>query len=185
MSDVGIPYSGNLADRWCHYSGQILIGAIVSAIVLGLRPLSYENPLALFVPVLLFAWVITGGVLMRRHDTQLCEQCLTEMPLNAAEVATRYERRFAVTHLSTDPRMIIGYLIFLVASNLSLAATNVLPFPIEQVLWASCQTTMIYLILAHSTHRRLQPWCRRCDSGGGPGRSVNSDGPAPIGSQHG
>jgi hypothetical protein len=185
VSDIGLPYPGRAADRWGHFSARILIAAIVVSIVLGLRPLPYSNPGALFVPLLLFIVVIASAVLMRQHDRRLCEQCLAAMPLNAAEMATRYHRRFAVTHLAEQPRMVVGYLLMLLGANLALLGTGVLPHRVELTLWAACQSTMIYLIVAHSTHRRLQPWCPQCSGRDGGGEWLTSTDPMPTGSQQG
>jgi hypothetical protein len=39
---------------------------------------------------------------------------------------------------------------------------------------------MIYLILAYTTHRRLQPWCPWCRSDGGGEHEDTSPTPPPV-----
>lgn len=141
-----------------HHACDILIAAIVAVVVLPVLPLS--GLLLLTVPLGLFAIVITSWVLMRQHDRRLCELCMVSMPLNPAEQAARYRRRFWMAHTGAEPRFLLPYLVVLVSSNF---ATS----PIGRVCWALIQLSMIYLVLATSTHRRLQPWCPWCRAGGG------------------
>ena len=95
---------------------------------------------------------------------------MSSMPLDAAEKATRYERRFWTAHAGSEPRYLIPYLVVLIGSNF-------LTSPAGRIAWAVIQLSMIYLIMAQSTHRRLQPWCPQC-SGGGGGEEVES--PDPV-----
>ena len=109
---------------------------------------------------------------------------MSAMPLNPSEAAARCRLRFLVTHLASNRRAVVTYLLFLVSSNVLL----LIPGPgtaqtLGQYSWALVQTTMIYLVLCHSTHRRLQPWCPECE-GGGPGDEEQVSGPAPSGSFH-
>ena len=175
---------GSRASGLGHWGAQILIGAIVAAIALVVRPLPPQNPLAVVVPTGLFLVVIASWLLMRRHDRRLCETCMAAMPLNPAELSVRYRRRFAVAHLAANRPLVIGYLLALVASNFVLLDSSLLPPTPARYVWAILQTTMIYLILASSTHRRLQPWCPQCQDGGGEGEEAAAPDPVPTGYQH-
>lgn len=147
-------------------------------VALAAFPLPADNPVGYVVPVVLFAVVVASWVLLRRHDRSLCEQCLHAMPLDAAASAQRYGRRLAVAHLGQNPRVVVGYLVVLLGSNalLLVGATWAL------VLWAGVQSSMVYPVVSHATHRRLQPWCRWCAGGGGGGADVvDAPDPLPVG----
>jgi hypothetical protein len=116
-------------------------------------------------------------LLMRRHDRRLCEQCVSAMPLNASERATRYQRRFWMAHTGSERRFLIPYLVVLIASNFAVTTT------VGRLFWVVMQASMIYLIRSQVTHRRLQPWCPWCSDGGG-GSHQEEDAPDPVLPQH-
>jgi hypothetical protein len=153
-----IPWSDRVAARLGHHAGTMLIASIVAAVIIGLRPL--PGPFTYTVPIALLAFVLGSWLLMRQHDRRLCEQCASAMPLNPAADAARYQRRFWMAHTGAEPRFLIPYIAVLLGSNF---ATS----PVGRIGWALMQLTMIYLILAQMTHRRLQPWCPWCSGGGG------------------
>jgi hypothetical protein len=166
-----LPRSFSLLERWGHYSPQLLSAAIAGAIALGVRPM--EPSLALVLTALgLLAFVLVTWALMRQHDRRLCESCAAAIPLNAAEQSARYRRRFWLAHSGSNPWYLLPYLALLVGSNFFTGSVG-------RLVWAVVQASMIYLIMAHSTHRRLQPWCPWCsDDGGGDPVSVwEPDGP--------
>lgn len=165
---IGLPYSGGLARRWGHRAPQLLSVAILGAIALGVRPLT-PTPLTMLTAVVLLVFVVVTWLFMRQHDRRLCERCAASMPLNAAEHAARFNRRFWLAHAGGNPRVMIPYLVVLVGSNF-------LTGTLGRIGWALVQSTMIYLIMAHTTHRRLQPWCPQC-AGGGNGNRDNVDEP--------
>jgi hypothetical protein len=136
----------------------MLIGAIVAVIVVMVVPA--PGLFAYTVPVALFGVVIVAFLLMREHDRRLCEMCMLSMPLNAAERASQYQLRFWLAHSATDPRIIAPYMVVLIGSNFLISI-------ITPIGWAAIQLTMVYLVLAYSTHRKLQPWCPWCSEGGG------------------
>ena len=96
--------------------------------------------------------------------------------MNPAESAAQYQRRFAVAHASSERQFMIGYLIGLALSNVLLYSPGSRPAPAALVLWAACQYSLVYLILAHTTHRRLQPWGPRCRGGS----KAGTDAPEPV-----
>lgn len=180
---MSLPWPIRAANRWGHWGAQVLIGANLAAIALVLKPLPYDNPIAVIAPIALFLLVVASWLLMRQHDRRLCENCMSSMPLNASEVAARYRRRFAVAHLASDPRVVVAYLVVLIVSNPSLLGSDLLPGTLAQYVWATIQSTIIYLVLSYSTHRKLQPWCPRCNGGGGDGDDVDAPDPVPSGSE--
>jgi len=97
------------------------------------------------------------------------------MPLNPAQEAARYHNRFAVAHVERP--MVIGYLLVLIVSNLLLVGGATL----GRLIWGVVQSSMVYLVLAYSTHRRLQPWCPRCQDGGGGDHRFDPVDPLPFG----
>jgi hypothetical protein len=141
-----------------HHASQVLIASIVVVVLVSAAPL--PGRLALTVPIALAALVLGSWLLMREHDRQLCEQCMLSMPLNPAAQATRYRRRFWVVHTGAKPQFLIPYIAVLIGSNFAIPATG-------RLCWALIQLSMVYLILATSTHRKLQPWCPWCSEGGG------------------
>ena len=156
---IDLPYPGGLARVWGHRAPQLLGGAILGAIALGVRPMT-PTPLTILTSLLLLVFVIVTWLFMRQHDRRLCESCAASMPLNAAEHAARFGRRFRLAHAGGNPRLMIPYLVVLVGSNF-------LTGPVGRIGWALVQSTMIYLIVAHSSHRKLQPWCPQCSGGDG------------------
>jgi hypothetical protein len=173
------------AGRWGHWAPQILIAAILTSVVMVIRPLPPSSPLALASPALLVAAVVATWVQMRRHDRSLCELCMAAMPLNASATAHRYRRRLAVAHLGSERRAVLAYLGFLVAFDLLLVLVPPDLVRPASYLWAAMQSTLIYLVLAHSTHRRLQPWCATCRADDGGGSPVGAPDPRPSGSRSG
>lgn len=162
-----------LADAWGHHSPELLSASVVAAIVVGLRP--PPGAFALTVPLALLLFVLGSWLMMRRHDRRLCEHCAAAIPLNAAEQAARSHRRFWMAHTGSERRFLIPYLAVLLGSNFGLAATGT---P-GKIAWALIQASMVYLIMSHATHRRLQPWCPWCSDGGG-GSKRDEVAPPPV-----
>lgn len=154
-----------VADVWGHLAPEILSASILASILVGLRP--PPGLLGLTVPLSLMVVVLASWVLMRRHDRRLCEHCMASMPLNAAEKAIGYHRRFWMAHTGSERRFLIPYLTVLIGSNF-------FPGTWGHLAWALIQTSMIWLIVSNVTHRRFQPWCPWCSDGGG-GSSRDDD----------
>jgi hypothetical protein len=173
--DLSIPRDGRLVERLGHFSPEILIAAIFGVIIVGLHPLA--GPLMLTVPVALLAVVLGSWLLMRRHDRQLCEFCVASMPLNPSQRAQHFRTRFWLCHVGAERRFLIPYVIVLIGSNF-------VPGTVGRVFWALVQTSMAYLILSHSTHRRLQPWCPWCSAGGGGSAHEDPVAPEPSPEDH-
>ena len=82
--------------------------------------------------------------------------------------------------LAAPPRLlaagpsVLPYLAVLIGSNFA-------PGTFGRLAWALVQSSMIFLILAYSTHRRLQPWCPWCREGGGGDDEPATPDPAPDG----
>lgn len=161
MSETyGVPYAGpRFTDRWGHRSPALLSASIVAAIALGIRPAN-ATPLTALAAMALLVFVLVTWLLMRQHDRRLCESCVAELPLNAAQAASKYHRRFWAVHAGSNPWILGPYLVALVG-------TNFLMSPLGRIAWAVMQASMVFLILSHTTHRRLQPWCGWCSGGGG------------------
>jgi len=157
-----VPHSeswrGRTADALGHHAPEILIASIVAVVLLGLKPLPGMLQFTAYAAT--FGSVITTWLLMRQHDRRLCEQCMLSMPLNPAETAARLRRRFWMAHTGSEPRFLIPYSVVLLSSNFATST-------IGRGAWAVIQLTIVYLVLAYQTHRRLQPWCPWCSEGGG------------------
>ena len=163
--------SARIADIWGHFAPEVLCVSIVAAVMLGLRP--PDSALMLTAPIAVMTVVLVSWLMMRRHDRRLCEQCMASMPLNAAEHAVKYRRRFWMAHTGSERRFMIPYLIVLVGSNF-------FPGTWGRIVWAAIQLTMIYLIMSHVAHRRFQPWCPWCSSGGGGSEREDDVTPPPL-----
>jgi len=158
IASYGLSYTGGFARGWGHHAPRLLCVAILAAIALGIRPMT-PTPLTMLSSLALLTFVVVTWLFMRQHDRRLCERCAASMPLNAAEHAARFGRRFRLAHAGSNPWLIVPYLLVLIGSNF-------LTSPAGRIAWALVQSTMIYLIMAHSSHRRLQPWCPWCSGGG-------------------
>lgn len=165
MTDAyGLPSSGRpewyrIGARWGHAAPQLLSGAIVAVIALGIRT-TPPTLLTTMAGVGLLTFVLLTWLQLRQHDRRLCETCVMSLPLNAAEHAARLRRRFWVAHAGSNPWLLVPYLAVLIGSNFLLS-------PAGRMVWALVQASMIYLLLSYTSHRRLQPWCPWCSGGGG------------------
>lgn len=139
---------------------MLLSAAIAASILLGFGVIPPSST-SLVLSLTLLLFVLATWILMRQHDRRLCESCAASIPLNAAEQGQRYRRRFAVTHSGSNPKIIIPYVVVLLGSN------ALLVYPGGRWVWAVVQASMIYLVISHATHRKLQPWCQWCSDGGG------------------
>lgn len=153
-----LPWAERVVQRLGHHASEVLILAVGAAIVVGLHPL--PGVFMLTGPLAVIMLVLISYLAMRRHDRRLCEQCVAAMPLNPSAEAARYRRRFWTAHSLSEPRYLVPYFIVLIGSNF---ATS----PVGRIAWAVIQSSMLYLIASHVTHRRLQPWCPWCSDGGG------------------
>ncbi|HLY33700.1 MAG TPA: hypothetical protein VKQ07_04140 [Jatrophihabitantaceae bacterium] len=166
MSSNAIPWSSRVSERWGHHSPELLIASIGGAIVLGFdSPPGYTGIAA---SIGLMAFIIASWLVMRKHDRALCELCLRSMPLNPSDEAKRRQRRFWMAHTGSEKRFILPYMVVLIGSNFA-------PGLPGRIFWAVMQSSMIYLILSYSTHRRLQPWCPWCSDGGGGAEHKDDD----------
>ena len=157
-----------LAEVWGHYGSEALITSIFASILIALYP--PRGVLALTVTLALVGFVIASWRIMRQHDRKLCEMCMSAMPLNPAKEAERRKRRFWAAHTGSEPRFLFPYMAVIIGSTFAFSTIGPIP-------WALIQSSMIYLILSQSTHRRLQPWCPWCSQGGG-GQDVET--PDPV-----
>lgn len=151
--------AGRLGSSWGHQAPRLLGLSIFGVIALAFEPYAVTLP-ALAAAGVLLVFVLVTWVKMREHDRGLCERCVTSMPLNASEAASRFGRRFWVAHSASRPRYLIPYMSVLIGSNFLMTVPG-------RCVWALVQCSMIYLIMAYSTHRKLQPWCPWCSDGGG------------------
>jgi hypothetical protein len=157
-----------VVDVWGHYGSEALIASIFASIMVALYP--PPGLAGITVPVALLGFVLASWLIMRRHDRKLCEMCMSAMPLNPAKEAERVKRRFWMAHTGSEPRFLVPYMAVIIGSSLAFSTIGRIP-------WAIIQSTMIYLVLSQSTHRRLQPWCPWCSDGGG-GQEVET--PDPV-----
>lgn len=166
----GGAFAARLSVRCGHSAYVLLCAAIVVVIAMGLYPL--PGVAALTVPLAVLVVVLASWLAMRRHDRSLCERCVAALPLNPAERAARCQRMFWVTHRGLEPRYLVPYLIVLIGSNFATSTPG-------RLAWAIIQSSMIYLILAYTWHRRLQPWCPWCRGDGGGGERDDVAPPPP------
>jgi hypothetical protein len=172
----GSAWLGHSASRWGHFGSAGLTISVFATIILVLRPPAATGSSALIAPAIILAFALISWRAMRQHDRRLCEACARSMPLNMAEVAARYRLRFVVAHAVSVKWAAFSYLALLVGSDLVLlpGAVN------ERLAWAAIQSTMVYLVLAYSSHRRFQPWCPQCRGGHGERDDSNDRGPVPL-----
>lgn len=167
---------GPASSRWGHHGTAFLVTSIAGVIALGLDPQPLSPRVAVLASILILAFVLITWSALRRHDRRLCELCATAMPLNVAEVAARHRLRFAVVHSATVKPVVLSYLAVLLGSDILLMRGS---FP-ERVAWALVQSSMVYLVLAYSSHRRFQPWCPQCHGGQGERDRIHDAGPSPL-----
>ena len=48
-----------------------------------------------------------------------------------------------------------------IQNTINSLGSNFVMLQIGRPVWAGIQLSMIYLVVAQTTHRRFQPWCRR------------------------
>lgn len=167
-----MPWSGRISAVWGHFAPHLLVVAVGAMIVSRVVPVT-SSPLAALAPALLIVFVVGSWLMLRQHDRRLCEACLRAMPLDPAAAAARRRRRFDVVHAGSRPRYVVPYLLVLIGSNF-------LPGGWGLAIWVPVQLSMVYLVLAYTTHRTLQPWCPWCQGGdGGHDHDEVDDGPRP------
>ncbi len=173
------PWAGRGVSRWAHY-GPVWLWISVGAIVaFGLNPVDLSTNSALLALTAIVACAFIGWRSMRHHDRRLCERCVVSMPLNPADVAARYRIRFAIVHALVVRPIGLSYLALVIGSDLVLLHGPT----IERIGWAVIQLSMVYLVVAYSSHRRLQPWCPQCRGGHGERDHSFDRGPAPLDSR--
>lgn len=165
-SEYSSPRSA-LLQFWGHYGSQALLLEIAAAIALGSQPIRYTH-LGARLAMILAILVLATFVIMRRHDRQLCEHCVSEIPLDLERAAHRARFRFWMAHEGCRIHFVVPYFAVLIA-------TNFLPGDFGRLIWAFAQSTMVYLIMASSTHRKLQPWCPWCKGDGGGDHILDPD----------
>jgi len=167
-----------LGDVWGHFAPHVLIAAIVSSAVLVVEPAPPGSAVAIGAPVGLVGIVLTTWVLLRRHDRSLCERCVAAMPLDASAAAHRNRRRMWTAHAATRPSALLVMVALLVAVDVALVVVPATWVGAVSWGWAAAQGGLVYLVLSHTTHRRLQPWCPWCRDGGG-GEGLDEPEPVP------
>ena len=152
-----------------HYAPWVLAALLGGVIVLTAVP-------ALTVPwPALLAVLVGAGYLalcLVAHDRRLCERCIRSVPLDASRVAARYRVRFRVAHLFEHRPLAVGYL------GAVLATALLAEHPVGRYVWAASQASLGYLLFVYVAHRRFQPWCPRCRTGGSD--LVASTPPKPV-----
>ncbi|MCU1690357.1 MAG: hypothetical protein JWN20_2285 [Jatrophihabitantaceae bacterium] len=164
-ADGATPWIGPVVARWGHWGAESLIVCVLGALGFAAQPFGPGSLASTLGPIALFCFALAGALAMRQHDRSLCELCVLAMPLNAAEAASRYRRQFAVVHASANRGLVIAYLGVLVAADVVLLQQGTA----ARICWAVIQSSMVYLVLASSHHRRFQPWCPQCQGGDGGG----------------
>jgi hypothetical protein len=142
-----------------HHAPRILATLVAALIALTLVP-AVSSVVPWPVGVGLLAAAVYLGLCVLAHNRRLCERCIASLPLDAAEVASRYAVRFRVAHLFESRLFAIGYLVTLVGSALLYAD------PVGRYGFAVAEASLVYLLLVYVTHQRLQPWCPYCRNGG-------------------
>ena len=170
------------ASRWGHYGPAIFIGVVSSSMLLQLsRP--YPDALQPLVSISFIALLLLTLVEIRRHDSGMCEVCVSSMPLNPSQSAQTLSRRLKAVHLTSERPYAQYYLVALIASCIIPFLVPAAFHEAARVLWLLGAGSVAYLMLGQSTHRRLQPWCPHCDHNGG--SEVDQDTPTPIDSLSG
>ena len=173
------PWPSRGAGRWSHYGLVWLWIAVASVIAFGLNPVPVATNSALLGLSAIAAFALIGWHAVRRHDRRLCEICAAAMPLNMAEVAARYRMRFAIVHALVVRPIGLSYLALVVGSDLVLLHGPT----IARIVWAAIQASMVYLVIAYSSHRRFQPWCPQCRGGHGERDHSPDRDPVPLDSR--
>lgn len=123
---------------WPH-SGFGVLGALALILVVGVA-----GPL-----------IMMGALLDLAHGRKLCELCVTDWPVNAAEVASTYVRRLRFHHNMWS--LIVGVTI-VVSAGVWLPTDSWWPLAVI-CGWVAF---FGYRYLCEVTHRRVQPWCPIC-----------------------
>lgn len=104
-----------------------------------------------------------------RHDAQLCEKCAAGMPLDGGSAAVQYARRLHLMHV---PALWFAFILALLPVSFLLHGWaafggELTATPLAMYAWVSSRT-----------HRRLYPWCPRCNWGDG-GDGITEPNPDP------
>ena len=154
-----------------HHGITLLTGIVVGVVLLNFRP-QRTGPTYVVAALSLALAAVVAFIALRRHDRTLCEHCAAQMPLNPAGTAAGMRNRFWLVHNATGRAYVLGYLLVIVGSNF-LSTTP------GRLVWAAVTLSLIYPLRAYDAHRRYQPWCPWCASGGG-GSTDHTGAPEPT-----
>jgi len=114
-------------------------------------------------------WV-AAIVLITTHDLNLCEACITGMPLNPAAAAARHAWLLRAGHFLATTRWSLMACAACIGA-VSLAGSLLLGGAETQagLLWDACLVfvPVALVLVALRRHTRFRPWCPGCHRGGG------------------
>ena len=165
------------ASRWGHHGPTVFVGIIGTMAAMAVLPIDYPPGGKPLVSLAFLALMLMNYGEMRKHDRGLCEQCMSEFPLNPSQDAERHARRLATVHVMAEKRAAAYYLMaILIACLLPIFAPDPLRMP-AMVLWLASLASLVYIVQSGQVHRRLQPWCPQCGHQGG---EEHEEAPEPM-----
>lgn len=147
-------------NRTIGHRAPYIIGAILLIAVL-LAPIGLSQISLLIVAAILIFSLIYTWKKMRLHDRSLCGNCIKDMPEFPFQRAEDKWRKLKMVHAPLS--FFVKYFAFILLVDVVLCVfTN----PFTYAAYVVVNLSLLYLLDAHVVHRVLQPWCRRCQSGG-------------------
>jgi hypothetical protein len=161
-----------------HYGEPLVIAVIAASGVVGWVPI----PKGIWESIV--TWVsmaaLTGAFILRDAHAKgdLCETCITHMPLDMERAVQRNKGWLWTNHLFFDRslwRLIwLGVMIGLI--GVSLLVHGIL----RNALMTGVDVLLIVELMAIYVHRRLYPWCPWCRHGGRDDRVEAPTPPVPV-----
>jgi hypothetical protein len=163
------------ADRLTRWAGHYQLYFLAAAVVLGVADTAdayNSGVLDYATEAAMFAWVAAVSCDVLRHQTRLCERCITESPvLNPAAAVKRWRWALWWEHhriLRALPSMLLLALIF-GGTAITAGQHNGGRLPWQLTGYAVLLPVVGVIWFVTEKHRRLRPWCpycRRWDDGG-------------------
>lgn len=162
----------NLKHR--HYGETIYFTAF--AATSGLRWVPLPHPLSRVVDTISMVVVLGAFLLMQIHDRgNLCETCITDMPLDTEEAVRRKRPLLRLFHWAYRTRLKPPLLLLLALIALGVYLGKGTAGQAEKTL---TDGLLLVLLVAASQHHKLYLWCPWCREDGG--NDEEAEAPAPV-----
>lgn len=164
--------------RHRHYGTNIIIAYLLIAMVV--FPLPLPDPIYFVLVGILALLLVVGQSASLWHSYgDLCEKCISTMPLNPQAKAERQKRFLQTFHrmYGSPRRTMVTSAIQAALAVGTLASAFLAPDVVTSVLLEVMLLDLLVVHVTGNSHRKYQPWCPWCRDDGGHGDVASAPGP--------